>query len=79
MTDSNERWADSSEKSTEGYGNIQDSTALGRGSDALCSISWEDLDAFYLGRIRSLKDQALFPSTTRGKIKQRTQIDGVRN
>ena len=33
MTDSNERWADSSEKSTERYGNIKDSTALGRGSD----------------------------------------------
>ena len=32
MTDSNERWADSSEKSTERYGNIKDSTALGRGS-----------------------------------------------
>ena len=33
MTDSNERWADSSEKATESYGDIKDSTALGRGSD----------------------------------------------
>ena len=33
MTDSNESWADSSEKSTVRYGYIKDSTALGRGSD----------------------------------------------
>ena len=33
MTDSNERWADSSEKSTEHYGYIKDPSALGQGSD----------------------------------------------
>ena len=37
MTDSNERWADSSEKATESYGDIKDSTTLGRGSDASSS------------------------------------------
>ena len=36
MTDSNERWADSSEKPTEPYGDLKDSTALlGRGSDVM--------------------------------------------
>ena len=38
MTDSNERWADSSEKSTERYGNMKDSTALGGGSDVANSL-----------------------------------------
>ena len=33
MTDSNERWADSSEKPTDPYEALKDSTALGRGSD----------------------------------------------
>ena len=53
MTDSNERWADSSEKATESYGDIKDSTALGRGSDVLdirawvthvhhCSSNWQE-------------------------------------
>ena len=38
MTDSNERWADSREKSTERYGDIKDSTALGGGSDVIGNL-----------------------------------------
>ena len=52
MADSKEQWADSSEKSTERYGYIKDSTALGRGSD---EIYTNKLDTTQCGLQHSIK------------------------
>ena len=48
MTDSNERGADSSEKSTERYGYIKDSSALGRGSDVLMDKIFQSIGHLWL-------------------------------